>query len=510
MFNQRKLGALLSYVSQFIHIAVNLIYTPIMLRLIGQSEYGLYQMVYSVVSYLSLLSFGFNAAYIRFYSRYNSKDDRQNIASLNGMFLTIFTGIAVIALCAGFALLCNIESILGEKISFEQIQTARTLMTLMVVNLVLAFPSSVFSCYVTSQERFVFQKLVIIAKGLFSPVITLPFLILGYGSVAMIGVSTALTIAEFGVNIFYCVTKLKMKFRFSGFDFSLFQEMWKFTFFIFLEQIINQVNWSVDKFLLGRYVGTASVAVYGLASTINNMYLQMSTTISDVFVPKIHAMIAKERDNGVLTELFIKVGRVQFFVLALVLIGFISIGKPFMCLWGGSEYVQSYYVALFLIIPVTIPLIQNLGIEIQRAKNLHQIRSIAYSFIAIANVLLSIPLIKRFGATGAAAGTAIALLVGNGAFMNWYYHKKIGLNIIHFWHEIFSLFPSLLLPVCISMVISRYAQIDCWAQLVLYGLIIVAAYGSSVYLWGFNDYEKGLVHAVLARRKRQKKTGIDG
>lgn len=293
-----------------------------------------------------------------------------------------------------------------------------------------------------------------------------------------------------------------MQFCFSDFNFSLLREMWKYTFFIFLGQIIDQVNWSVDKFLLGRYMGTIAVAVYGLASTVNNMYLQMSTTVSSVFVPKIHALVAKENDNDVLTDLFIKVGRVQFFVLALVLIGFISIGKPFMCLWGGSEYAQSYYVALFLIIPVTIPLIQNLGIEIQRAKNLHHIRSVVYLVISIGNVLLSIPLIKHFGEVGAAAGTAIALLIGNGAFMNWYYQKKIGLNIIRFWREIFSILPSFLLPGFVGTVIFKYAQIDSWKQLIMYGTLIVVTYGISVSLWGFNDYEKGLVRSLAVRGKR--------
>lgn len=508
MGNQRKIGVLLSYVSQFVHIAVNLIYTPIMLRLVGQSEYGLYQLVYSVVSYLSLLSFGFSAAYIRFYSRYNSKNDRQSIASLNGMFLTIFTGIAVIALVGGIVLLCNIDLVLGEKLTAEEMQTARTLMALMVFNLVLTFPSSVFSCYVTSQECFIFQKLIIIAKGLLSPIVTLPFLIFGYGSVAMISVSTVLTAVEFGVNVYYCIVRLKMQFCFSDFNFSLLREMWKYTFFIFLGQIIDQVNWSVDKFLLGRYMGTIAVAVYGLASTVNNMYLQMSITVSNVFVPKIHALVAKENDNDVLTDLFIKVGRVQFFVLALVLIGFISIGRPFMRLWGGGEYAQSYYVALFLIVPVTIPLIQNLGIEIQRAKNLHHIRSIVYLVISICNILLSIPLIQRFGEVGAAAGTASALLIGNGVFMNWYYQKKIGLNIIRFWREIFSILPALLLPGFVGAVIFKYAQIDSWRQLIMYGMLIVVTYGISVSLWGFNDYEKGLIRSMAVRRNRQKDTSI--
>ena len=57
--NQRKIGVIMSYLAQFIQILTGILYTPIMLRLLGQSEYGLYQLVFSVVSYLSLLSFGF-------------------------------------------------------------------------------------------------------------------------------------------------------------------------------------------------------------------------------------------------------------------------------------------------------------------------------------------------------------------------------------------------------------------------------------------------------------------
>ena len=88
--NQKKVGVILSYISQAIQILSGLIYTPIMLRLLGQSEYGLYQLVYSVVSYLSLLSFGFTASYMRFYSRAKAKKDEDEVSRLNGMFMVIF------------------------------------------------------------------------------------------------------------------------------------------------------------------------------------------------------------------------------------------------------------------------------------------------------------------------------------------------------------------------------------------------------------------------------------
>lgn len=79
--NQLKVGAILSYISMGLGYVISIIYTPIMLRLLGQSEYGLYNLVNSVVSYLGLLNFGFGSAYVRYYSRYKVKDDEENIAS---------------------------------------------------------------------------------------------------------------------------------------------------------------------------------------------------------------------------------------------------------------------------------------------------------------------------------------------------------------------------------------------------------------------------------------------
>ena len=99
--SQRKSGVIISYASEVIKILSGLLYTPIMLRLLGQSEYGLYQLVYSVVSYLSLLSFGFTASYMRFYSRAKTKNEQDDVARVNGMFMIIFMAIAAICILCG-------------------------------------------------------------------------------------------------------------------------------------------------------------------------------------------------------------------------------------------------------------------------------------------------------------------------------------------------------------------------------------------------------------------------
>ena len=146
----------------------------------------------------------------------------------------------------------------------------------------------------------------------------------------MVFVTTFLTFAVLLSNIFYCFKKLRIRFEFHGLQIGLLKEMWVFTFFIFLNQIIDQINWSVDKFLLGRFAGTTAVAVYGVGGQINTLYLQFSSSVSNVFVPKVNRIVAESNDDTQLTRLFTKVGRIQFMVLGLILSGFVFFGVPFV------------------------------------------------------------------------------------------------------------------------------------------------------------------------------------
>ena len=49
-----KAGVVLSYVSLAAGSIISILYTPVMLRLLGQSEYGLYSLASSTAAYLSL------------------------------------------------------------------------------------------------------------------------------------------------------------------------------------------------------------------------------------------------------------------------------------------------------------------------------------------------------------------------------------------------------------------------------------------------------------------------
>ena len=170
---------------------------------------------------------------------------------------------------------------------------------------------------------------------------------------------------------------------------------------------------------------------------------------------------------------------------------------------AGNDYAESYPIALLLILPVTVPLIQNLGIEVQRAKNMHHFRSWLYFFIALANLVLSIPLVKSFGGIGSALGTAIALLVGNGFVMNWYYHFRVGLDMRYFWTQILKLAPALGIPVVSGVLVTSLFDTSKLVWFLMGGFIYTMTFVLSMWFMGMNDYERELIAVPIRRAARR-------
>lgn len=497
--NQRKAGAILSYIYIAVGIIVSITYTPVMLRLLGQSEYGLYSLTASVVSYLSLLGFGLTAGYVRFYSMAKARDDAGAIAKLNGMFLVVLSAIALLAMIGGLLIALNADFIMNYKLSALELDKVKILTLLLSFNLAVTFPAGLTNAFVIVHERFVFQKLVLITKNIISPLFVIPVLLMGFESVGMAAAAVFVNCCAEAVIAIYCLKELKMSFDFSRFDKKLFCEICCFSSYIFLNIIIDQVNWNVDKYLIGIFHSTSAVAVYAIASQIAGYYNTFSTSVSSVFIPKVNTIVSTSNDNKELTALFIKIGRVQFFIIVLVCLGFIFFGRQFIRFWAGREYAGAYTITLLLIIPVIVPLIQNIGIEIQKARNMHKFRSIVYTIMAAVNILISIPLCKAYGGVGAAAGTAFALIVANGFIMNWYYYTKMGLDIPLFWREIFSTFPAFIAPAAAGVVLSCFVDLYKIPHLVLSMAVFSAVYCLSVWKYGLNEYEKSQLIPILSR-----------
>lgn len=505
MNKQRSLGVILQYAQMALSIIISLLYTPIMLRILGKNEYGIYNLASSIIAYLSLLSLGFGASYLRFYSRYRKDNDNDSIKRMNGLYITVFSLMGIIALIGGLILAQNAQIFYNETYTTQEIDIARILMSFLAINLAISFPASVFTSYVTAQEKFIFQKVLNLGKTVISPLVNIIFLYLGYGSIGMVISTTVLSIILDVINVFYCFTKLKMQISFRNPNFGLLKGIFIFSLFIAMNQIIDQINWQTDKVILGKVVNGGAVAVYAVGAQINTMFTSFSTAVSSVFTPKVNMIVQENKEDmdKQLTDLFIKVGRIQWFIMFLVLSGFVFFGQFFVSKWAGEGYENAYWVALLLMVPATIPLIQNIGIEIQRAKNKHQFRSIVYLIMAILNVGISILFAMMWGEIGTALGTTISLLVANGLIMNIYYQKKLGINVIEFWKSIGKTLTGMIAPVALGVCLILFYEFN---SLLDFGLLVVAytfVYIISIYFLGMNKEEKGMINSVFKKVVRR-------
>ena len=489
---QRKVGAILSYISIIVSTLVQLVYTPFLIRMLGQSEYGLYSLVYSIIGYLTVLDLGFGNAIVVYTAKYRVQKKYDEEKKLHGMFFVIFCIIGVIAGILGLVLFFNVENIFASTMTIRELSKAKIMMLILSLNLLITFVFNIYSSIITAYEKFTYQKLMAILNTLLKPLFMIPLLFFGYKSITMCIVLTLINLIIMLSNYVYCKKKLEVNIKFLGFDKNVFKEIFGYSFFIFLGVIVDKVNWSVDQFALGAVSGTIAVSLYSVASQVNSLFINLSTAISGVMLPKMSKMIAKNASSDDITNEFIK-------VVFLMASGLTLFGKEFFIAWAGKDYVTSYYIAIILILPLCVPLIQNLGLSIMQAKNMHKFRSVLLFFIAIVNIFISIPLAKLYGGIGSAIGTSISLIIGNIIILNIYYQKRVGINVIKFWKEIIKMTIPFIIPIVLILFIMKFIILHGFVHLIVFGSIYTLLYCIVCYLLVMNDYEKNIVNKVLKK-----------
>lgn len=504
--SQIKAGAILSYLSMGLSTVISLVYTPIMIQRLGESEYGVYNLVLPIISYLNLLSLGLGSAYMRYYSRCKVAGNRKGMARINGMFLVTYTLLGCLVLAIGMFLSYHGDVVFGKKLTAQEIALGEKLLRILTVNAALYFPVSVFESHVLVHERYLFQKLVYMARQVLNPLIMIPLLLLGFRSVALTVTSLVFTIISGILYIGYCLVKLHMPFDFRRYDMDLMREMTGYTVYVFIGIVVENINWSIDRLMMGWVHGTTAVTIYTVASQLNVYYLSFSNAVSNVLTSRVHRMVAENQPNRELTKLMSKAGRLQFILLALIFLGFVAVGQAFVVLWGGDEqFAVDYGATLLLFASTLLPAVQTVGLEIQRAKNMHKFRSLVYLGVAVINALLLIPACKFGGALGAAGCVLFTTVCGQVLPMNWYYYRRIGLNIPWFWKKICQLLPSMILPAAAAVCIALFARVESYFHIVIWGGLVTVLYAISLWLFGMNRYERQLITGPLNRIFRRRR-----
>ncbi|MEQ4549696.1 oligosaccharide flippase family protein [Weissella sp. GP1] len=494
---QKKAGVALAYLNILAQNGVYLLYTPLLLRTLGNEQYGLFQLTSQMINTLTVLSLGFGSTYVRFYWLQKKKSQR-DVNLLNGTYLIFFSFIVSITIIIGLLMARNADQLFSSSFSGADLFLAKQLMIFLTLNVAAGFLSSIFNSYIIANEQFVFQQFRQLLSIMLQPIVAILLLKIGYNVVSISVVQFVLTMILLFLSARYSISKLGMKFEFDNKQHLLIKNIFAFSGFVMINQIVDLVNNNFPGIIVGKYMTATDVAIYSVAIQIRSLFFQLSMAISNVFVPQINQLVINNKERQ-LTDLMISVGRLQLTVLLVVFGGFVVLGPSFISIWAGNGFQKSYWMIVVMVAFAIIPLSQNIGIEIQRAKNLHKFRSASLALLAIINVVITTVGVQMLGVFGGVIGYVFSIVVGNGLLMNLYNHKVIGLDMKRYWREVMPVILTPIIPIIFGVSVAYYLGTDSLFKFVGIGSIYILLFAIIRVKWAMTNQEKEMVNRMLTR-----------
>lgn len=496
----KKSAIILSYIVLLFNTLSSIFLTPLLLKYMGVDEYGLYQMVYSVGSYILILDMGIGTVMIRYISELRFKGDKRGESNFAGMI-----GIITIAVCliisVGLKIIdVNIESIYTD-LSDTDYSKSHMMLTLMIAQFVITIISNYLHGIINAYERFVLSKTINLVQIILSFGLTILFVALGYGAVGIVLAHVVIAMLKLIVECYYVFRVLHFKIRLYYWDKTIIRPVIGLMFAIFLQHTVLYINTWSDKTILGIMCEKSDVAVYAIACTLLTFFSSMTGILSSLFQPQIVKMVVKNADATQLTDVVIRVGRWQFMLTGSLLAGMALFGRDFITLWVGEKMLRAWTIFLIITPFFMIPLIQSVCISILNALDKRLYRSLILFFSSVINILITIVLIKQFGPLGAPVGTAISYLLGHIICLNIYYKRNIHLQVGRMFREILSkTWLSIIITclVCTPLLAwSSISFISFGIKCIIFGI----SFFLLQYFWGFNPEEKSIVNSVLRKAK---------
>jgi O-antigen/teichoic acid export membrane protein len=498
-----KNGVILSYGNILLGIISGIFLTPYMIQAMGQSEYGLYILIGSVVSYMTVFDFGINNALIRFISKYRAERDLLSEQKFIGQGIAVYFLISIIVLLVGFGVLAHLDSIFDQSLKPEEMVMAKRMFVILLINIAITLPGGAFDGIINAYERYEIPRLLRMIR-IISRVVLIYLVLKNDGNaISVVLVDTLINIVVVGLNAFYCFKVLHIRLKF-GFNKVILVSMFSYSFWVFLNTIIDQMYWKLGQTLLGIFQNTAQVAVYAVAATIIAYYMTISGSMVGIFLPKATKMFVEKKSANEICEFMVKVGRLQSLILLGVFVGFIFFGNEFIILWVGKDFIDAYNIIIVTLIGLTPYLIQSIGGIMLQALGKFAVRTLILLVIVLLNLLLAIFLVKIYSGLGVAFSTAISFLI-QFVVLSVYYKKIFGIKIREYYSGLIQGWkyglPVILLGgfICQELM----SHIEGWIPKLMLLMVFGSIYLGSIYFIVLIPFEKGMVLSFIKLRIRK-------
>lgn len=500
-----KAGAILNYCSLFLRLGVSFFLSPFILSHLGPGEFGVFTIAGTIVGWLAICDFGLTASTTKFVSEYQARRDAEGEAHYLGNVAALFTIIGMVVMAAGLCIYPFLDSIF-DKFTAEQMRLYRVLYLMTLFNTALMFPARSLGGISAARQKYKIPGIVGFLFQIASITGTVIVLLLGYRAIALSAVSISLGVIGLVWNVWYCFGILKAKMTWNGWDIPLCRSMFSFSIWMFLDRLINILNTGSSNFIVGMTKGAEEIAVYSYGLQLFNIFFTASGCIAGLFLPRVVNMVVNGASHEEQTDMMISLGRIQFILIGVMYFGIIFFGQEFFQLWLGKTLGERtfdcWFVSVTILLPYGLPLLQALGWQIMQARNAMRYRVSVLAITSAASLVGGYCLCLNWGTRALALGTASSVIIGQGIFVNWFYWKRMGLNIPRFFAEtlrrLWGILPILL---CCGFTLHGLYFAASWSSFFVKVFVFSLIYGLVIWHLYTNDTEKKLLLKFIPRNR---------
>ncbi len=496
-----KKSALVSYLTIAVNIVASLLYTPWMLSKIGEVDYGLYTLSAALIN-MFLIDFGFSSAVTRFVSKYNADGNQEKIDNFLGVLYKMYFLLSSVVCCILFVIYFFIDNIY-VSLSPSEIAKFKVVYIIAGSYSVLSFPFiSTFNGILNSYEKYYHMKLC----DLFHKVITVGLiiiaLVLDMGLYALVTVNALTGITMLLAKWIILKKTTPMKINLACFDKSMLKEIFSFSLWVTLSSICSRLIFSITPNILGITVGAVAIAMFSLASTIESYTYTFASALDGMFMPKIARLMKEDNSCENVYQLLNKVGRMQFYIVSLIFVGFLFVGCDFIYLWLGDGKEVVYICAILLLLPAPFYLSQQIAKSAVVIAGEVKSQAIVNIIKAMVNIVLVSIFSSLWGVIGACVSICISYFLRN-IGMCVIYQKKLHLNMFKFHFECYvKTLPGIIMTAIIAVVLNILLTEYSWINFIIKVIVICLSYAVAVYALSFNSYERSMVKEFCTKKSK--------
>lgn len=382
-------------------LAVAFFLTPYLVRKLGDGQFGIWAFVESILAYFTLFDLGIAACVVRFVARFHANGDRADLNRLVSTAFALFLGLGGAVFVLGLALF----PFLLSRFSSDVLAFA----FLMLANLALTLPLSVFPSILDGLERFALKSGIRISILALRTAGTV-WVMEKSPSLLNLGILfTACNMLEHGLFATASFRSLPfLELRRRHVDRETIKRVRGYSLHAFLAMVAGRTCTQSGILIVGFFFGAAPVTYFAIALRLVEFAKALLRTATNTLTPAVSVLEAKG-DGDSIRKMFVSGTRWVLYLVLPIQVGLVVFGRPFLAIWlGDPAYAEQCYPAL-VVLSSTLSLVVAQSISARILYGLGHLRVFARAALleALANVSLGILLCPRYGLLGVAIATAI-------------------------------------------------------------------------------------------------------